>query len=110
MAQMMAVLAVLAVLAAAQSERRERGRGERTRPSSSTSALCPPNALPPPLLPRSAATSSAHPPPAIPAGAAAQRPSDLLGNLPPAGDLAVAHYFPEHPGKSFPAGDIVSFR
>lgn len=40
----------------------------------------------------------------------AQRPSDLLGNLPPAGELAVAHYFPEHSDKQFPAGDVVSDR
>ncbi|KIZ03292.1 Translocon-associated protein subunit alpha [Monoraphidium neglectum] len=41
-------------------------------------------------------------------GSTAQRPGDLLGNLPPAGELSVAHYFPEHPDKQFPAGDIIS--
>lgn len=40
-------------------------------------------------------------------GAAAQRASDLLGNLPPAGELSVATYFPDHPDKQFPAGDVV---
>ena len=38
----------------------------------------------------------------------AQRSADLLGNLPPAGDLSVAHYFPGHSDKLLPAGDIVS--
>lgn len=42
------------------------------------------------------------------AGCLAQRPADLLSNLPPAGDLTVVHYFPEHPDKQIPAGDIVS--
>jgi len=42
-----------------------------------------------------------------PAGSMGQRSSDLLSNLPPAGELTVAHYFPEHPDKAFPAGDVV---
>lgn len=33
----------------------------------------------------------------------AQR-SDFLSRLPPPGSLSVAHYFPEHPNKQFPAG------
>lgn len=41
-------------------------------------------------------------------GGSAQRPSDLLSNLPPAGELSVVHYFPEHPDKQFPAGDVIS--
>lgn len=41
-------------------------------------------------------------------GTLGQRPSDVLGNLPPAGsELAASHYFPEHSVKSFPAGDVV---
>lgn len=44
------------------------------------------------------------------AGAIAQRASDILGNLPPAGDLlTVVHYFPEHSSKQFPGGDVVSW-
>lgn len=41
-------------------------------------------------------------------GSMGQRSSDLLSNLPPAGELTVAHYFPEHPDKAFPAGDVIS--
>ncbi|KAF8062638.1 ssr1 [Scenedesmus sp. PABB004] len=44
---------------------------------------------------------------ALLAGALGQ-PSELLNNLPPPGSLSTAHYFPEHPTKQFPAGDVIT--
>lgn len=41
------------------------------------------------------------------AGAMAQS-AELLNTLPAPGALTTAIYFPEHPTKQFPAGDIVS--
>lgn len=43
-------------------------------------------------------------------GCVGQRPSDLLSNLPPASpdDLTAVYYFPEHPDKQIPAGEIIS--
>lgn len=35
------------------------------------------------------------------------RPSDLLSHMPPPGSLSVAHYFPDHPTKQFPAGEEI---
>jgi hypothetical protein len=32
-----------------------------------------------------------------------------MSNLPPAGSLNLVHYFPDHPTKQFPAGEIVRF-
>lgn len=41
------------------------------------------------------------------AGAMAQS-AELLNTLPAPGALTTAIYFPDHPTKQFPAGDIVS--
>ena len=30
-----------------------------------------------------------------------------MSNLPPPGSLNLVHYFPDHPTKQFPAGEIV---